>query len=71
LVPPKPNALTPASLSSGGSAQGLGWVWNANGLRSGLHAGLGLLRCSVGGLTPVCRASAALITPAMPAAHLV
>jgi hypothetical protein len=71
FVPPKPNALTPASRSSAGAAHGRASVWNANGLVAGSQAGLGRDRCSVGGRTPVCRASAALITPAIPAAHLV
>ena len=35
------------------------------------QAGFGSVRCRVGGLTPVCRASAVLISPASPAAHLV
>src|SRR5438067_1568996 len=69
FVPPKPNALTPATRFSAGANQGDGWVRKANGL-SGVHAGPG---CSirVGGRTPVCTARAALISPAIPAAHLV
>ena len=52
-------------------AHGRAAAWNTNGLVSASHAGFGCVRCSVGGLTPVCRASAALISPARPAAHLV
>src|SRR5207253_5082092 len=60
LVPPKPNALTPAIRSAGGAAHGCAADWNTNGLVEGSHAGFGEERCSVGGLTPVCSASAVL-----------
>jgi hypothetical protein len=69
LVPPKPNALTPAVRSAGGTAQVR--LPKANGLVSASQYWLGLVTCSVPGRTPVCTARAALITPARPAAHLV
>src|SRR5581483_5321116 len=44
---------------------------NVNGLLSGSQYGFGSVRWRVAGRTPACRAQAALITPASPAAHLV
>src|SRR5262249_18994712 len=69
FVPPKPNALTPARRSA--DSHGLARSRNTNGLVSLSHDGLGFFTCSVGGRTPRWIASAALMTPASPAAHLV
>ena len=44
LVPPKPNALTPATRSAGAAAQGRASVWKANGLLSASQAGVGLVQ---------------------------
>ncbi len=66
-MPPKPNALTPATRSRDAQVR---WP-NANGLVSAFQNALGCLTCSVPGRNPVCTASAALITPARPAAHFV
>jgi hypothetical protein len=71
LVPPKPNALTPAIRSAASAAQGRAAAWKKKGELSCFQAALGFSMCSVGGLIPWCRARVVLMSPARPAAHLV
>ncbi len=68
-MPPKPNAQTAATRRA--AVHGRAASRKRNGLVAGSHAGFGFLRCKVGGRTPWYSASAHLISPAMPAAHLV
>ena len=70
LIPPKPNALTAARRGApGGRSHGTASVTGANRLPA--RAGCGSSTCRVGGSVSWCSASAALISPATPAAGMV
>ena len=69
LMPPKPKALTPRPRGTGRRSHGSARSIGRNRVAS--SAGLGSSQCRVGGSTPWCTASAALIRPAMPAAGMV
>ena len=66
FVPPTPKALTPANgLPSG---HGSGVVGTRKGPFAQSTCGLPVVKCSVGGMTPWCRARVVLMRPATPAA---
>ncbi len=69
LIPPKPNALTPARRGCGPRSHGSAALTGRIRVRA--RSGCGSWRCSVGGSTPSYTASAALISPAMPEACMV
>ena len=71
LVPPKPNALTPAMRTPvGGVGHSRSSVLTRNGPAAKSMLGLGAAKFRLGGSTLWCRASAALNSPAAPAAAL-
>ncbi len=69
LVPPKPNAETPALLGFfNGLGQSLGAVGTKNGISDHSTVGFGVLKPADGGIVLWCKANTPLIIPAIPAA---
>ena len=68
LVPPMPNALTPARRGSPFAVQSVSRSATRNGLAAKSMAGFGVAKCRLGGIWRCSRASTALIRPVTPAA---
>ena len=68
LVPPKPNALTPARRGPSWRGQSRSALLTKNGLPAKSICGLGVSKCRLGGSWLCSIASTALSSPAMPAA---